>query len=212
MKKRVYTRAELEAIFHTSRTDSMRKSLKRAGYTFESGGRGADYWIEITDIPAPPSPYEEFMRREFDCGPQTNLAAAEAFFSLLLTNAEFCYYPATYQAQVLRKQYQIEVSDQTLRNWKKRLEEKNWFKVDSNDNQYYLCRKGEKPQAIDATIHNQAWKKFYSMIKNGENPGDARSKIFYEYGGMPRKQAKFAENGIEHIKLSELRSTLKKNA
>lgn len=40
LELRTYTRAELEAIFHTDRTDSFRRSLTRAGYTFKSGGRG----------------------------------------------------------------------------------------------------------------------------------------------------------------------------
>lgn len=38
--QRTYSRAELEAIFYTDRTDSIKRSLTRAGYTFESGGRG----------------------------------------------------------------------------------------------------------------------------------------------------------------------------
>lgn len=36
---RTYSRAELEEIFHTTRTDSMTRSLERAGYQFKSAGR-----------------------------------------------------------------------------------------------------------------------------------------------------------------------------
>ena len=37
---RTYTRAELQEIFQSNDTDVYRKALKRAGYTFESAGRG----------------------------------------------------------------------------------------------------------------------------------------------------------------------------
>lgn len=37
---KAYTRAELQEIFHSGRTDVYRSRLNRAGYTFESAGRG----------------------------------------------------------------------------------------------------------------------------------------------------------------------------
>ena len=70
LQLRTYTRAELEEIFHTTRTDTIKRSLQRAGYTFESGGRGKEFTITITGLPEPPTPFEAFAKREFACGPQ----------------------------------------------------------------------------------------------------------------------------------------------
>lgn len=102
LEQRTYNRTELEEIFHTSRTDSIKRSLSRAGYNFESAGRGKDFTITITALP-PPRPFKEFAKREFACGPQTNFDAMETFFSLLLFHPEFRYFPATYQSQFMKE-------------------------------------------------------------------------------------------------------------
>lgn len=60
LEKRTYNRKELEEIFHTSRTDSIKRSITRAGYSFESAGRGAEFSITITAVPLP-MPFKEFV-------------------------------------------------------------------------------------------------------------------------------------------------------
>ena len=97
LEQRTYSRTELEELFFTNRTDSIKRSLSRAGYCFESAGRGKNFTISITALPQP-TPFKEFAEREFACGPQTNFEAMETFFSLLLFHSEFRYFPATYQA------------------------------------------------------------------------------------------------------------------
>lgn len=207
---RTYTRAELQEIFHTDRTDIYRNTLKRAGYTFESGGRGQGYWIKITGLPEPPSEFEKFAKREFSCGPQTDFEAMQRFLFLLFFDKEYRYFPATYQKQFLKNHYQIEVSDETLRNWKKKLIELGWIAIDTDDAKYYACRKGQKPRGIEGEIHKAAWKQFYDRVSKGEDAGMVRGSIYHQNEGMPRKQFGFAENGIESEKLQELRNILKK--
>ncbi len=208
---RTYSREELEKIFNTDRTDTIKKRLERAGYGFENGGRGKDYWIKITALPEPPSAYEEFMRREFGYGPQTKLAEAEVLFGLLLTDNDFCYHPATYQSQLLKEQFGVELSAQTIRNWRKKLKGKNWFIDNESDCRYVLCRKGVKPEEIDAEVYKAAWREFFEAVRNGADPGQMRQRIYWRYGGMPRKQAKFTENALEQVKINELRSILSGN-
>lgn len=72
----------------------------------------------------------------------------ESFFSLLLFDSEFRYFPATYQAQFLKEQCNLSVSDQTLRNWKKKLIDLNWIAASDNDCRYYACRRGQKPPLL----------------------------------------------------------------
>lgn len=108
---RTYTRAELQEIFHSNDTDVYRNALKRTGYTFESGGRKQGYWIKITGLPKPPSPFELFAKREFSCGPQTNFEAMETHFFLLFYHPEYQFLPSNHQAKYLETNYKIEVSD-----------------------------------------------------------------------------------------------------
>lgn len=67
----------------------IKRSLQRAGYTFESGGRGKGYTITITGLPEPPTPFEEFIKREFACGPQTDFPAMQQHFFLLFYHPEY---------------------------------------------------------------------------------------------------------------------------
>ena len=145
---RSYTRAELETIFHTSRIDSIKRSLKRAGYKFETGGRGKDSWIRIVALPEPPTPFETFAKREFNCGPQTNFQAMEAHLFLLFYHPEYQFLPSNHQAKYLEDNYRITVSDQSLRNWQNLLIKKNWIAKDTDKVRYCLCRNGEPPREI----------------------------------------------------------------
>ena len=132
----------------------------------------------------------------------------ETFFSLLFFDSEFRYYPATYQAQLMREKLNIEVSDQSLRNWKKILIKLNWIAIDEEDCKYYSCRKNQKPVEIKMGEHKKAWREFYARVGKGENADIVWREIYYKYNGLPRKQRGFAENAIEHDKIQEFRQIL----
>ena len=212
LQLRTYTREELEEIFSTTRTDSIKRSLQRAGYTFESGGRGKGYTITITGLPDPPTPFEEFARREFECGPQTRIEDMETFFSLLFFHPDFRYYPGTYQSIFMKDNLNIHISAQTLRNWKKKLIDLNWIALDETDCRYYACRKEQKPTEMEMEQYKRSWRKFYEKVARGADPSAERKEIYYKNGGMPRKQCGFAENGVEYEKIDELRKSLFKSA
>lgn len=132
----------------------------------------------------------------------------EIFFSLLFFDSEFRYYTATYQAKYMKEKLNIEVSDQSLRNWKKILIKLNWIAIDEEDCKYYSCRKNQKPVEIKMEEHKKAWREFYARVGKGENADTVRREIYYKYNGLPRKQCGFAENAIEHDKMQEFRQIL----
>ena len=211
LEQRTYTRAELQEIFHSDDTDVYKGRLTRAGYVFEKGGRGPGYWIKITGLPKPPSEFEKFAKREFSSGPQTKLEVMQKFLFLLFYHEEYKYFPATYQAQFLKEVFRIKVSDQTLRNWKRKLIELNWIAIDNQDIRYYTCRRGQRPSGIEGEIHKAAWRQFYARVSKGEDAREVRRSIYYQNEGMPRRQFGFAENGIEFTKLQELRKILEES-
>ena len=208
LELRGYCRIELEEIFQTSRTDSIKRSLKREGYTFESSGRGKGYRITITALLDPPTPFEEFARREFDCGSRTNFKEMETHFFLLFYHPDYQFLPSNHQAKYLEENYGITVSDQSLRNWQKKLINLNWIAKDAEKVRYCLCKKGEPPREITAEQYKKAWNKYFSMIGNGMDRSNALHIIFEENEGMPRKQVGFTENALEQGKLHELRNIL----
>lgn len=208
LELKTYSRHELEQLFHTSRTDSIRRSLERAGYTFQSSGRGKTYQIQITALPSPPSEFAAFAQKHFDCGEQTNFDVMKLYLYLLFYHSEFRYFPAVYQSQYIKENYSIEISDQTLRNWRRKLEEKNLISTDEEDTRFYACRREQKPRAITEEEHKSAWREFYSRFEAGEHPDEVRKEIYYKNDGMPRKQYGFSENALEHEILAELHRIL----
>lgn len=208
LQLRTYNRAELEELFKTSRTDIIKRSLERAGYTFESAGRDKGYTITITGLPEPPTPFEVFARREFECGPQTNFQGIQQHFFLLFYDPEYQFLPSNHQAKFLEKKHGIKVSNQSLRNWQKLLINRNWIAKDKENVKYYLCRKGQRPREISKKEYSKAWQEFYARLGAGEDANDLRKEICNKYGGMPRKQCGLIENAIERDKLDELRGVL----
>ena len=208
LEQRTYTRAELQEIFRSDDTDVYKGRLKRAGYTFEKGGRGPGYWIKITGLPKPPSEFEKFAKREFSSGPQTNFRAMETHLFLLFYEPEYQFLPSNHQAKYLERNYKIMVSDQSLRNWQNLLIDRNWIAKDKEKVKYFLCRKGMAPREITEEEYKKAWHKYFALTANGINRSTALHIIYENCGGMPRKQCGFAENGIEFRKLQELRNIL----
>ena len=211
LTKRIYTRSELEGIFQTTRMDSVKRSLNRAGYKFTSSGRGNTYTIKITELPEEVSPFQSFIMQEFGCAPQTNFQAMEKYFFLLFYDSNYQFLPSNHQAKKLEEIYKITVSDQTLRNWKKLLLDKNWIAQDEEKVRYLLCKRDELPREITKEEFAAVWKEFYARKSKGENPEDIRKEIYYKLDGLPRKQVGFTENALEKEKLDTLRSLLLEN-
>ena len=208
LKLRVYCRLELEEIFQTSRTDSIRRSLNRDGYTFECSGWGKKYKITITALPDPPTPFEEFAMREFDCGPRTNFEGMETHFFLLFYHPDYQFLPSNHQTKFLEEHYGITVSDQTLRNWQNKLIDLNWIAKDKEKVRYCLCRKDETPREMTEEQYKKAWHKYFSLTGKGLDRSSALHMIYEENEGMPRKQVGFTENALKQDELQELRKIL----
>ena len=211
LTKRIYTRLELEEVFQTTRMDSVKRSLKRAGYKFTSSGPGDTYTIKITELPEKVSPFQSFIMQEFGCAPQTNFQAMQKYFCLLFYDLDYQFLPSNHQAQKLEEIYKITISDQTLRNWKKLLLNKNWIAQDEEKVRYLLCRRNELPREITKEEFAVPWKEFYARKSKGENQSDLLREISCKLGGMPRKQVGFTENALEKEKLEILHSLLLEN-
>lgn len=210
-EQRTYTRAELQEIFKSDDTDVYRKALKRMGYIIESGGKMQNYWIKIIGLPEPPSEFEKFAKREFSSGPQTNFKAMEAHLFLLFYEPEYQFLPSNHQAKYLERNYNIEVTDQSLRNWQNLLIERNWIAKDKEKIKYFLCRKGVPPREITEEEYKKAWHKYFALTAKKVDRSTALHIIYEDCEGMPRKQCGFAENGIEFRKLQELGKILECN-
>ena len=197
LQKGAYTRDELEAIFGTKRTDSMKRSLLREGYKFDCSGRGQNYTITITGLPDAPPPFEEFIMRELGCSKQTNFRARQHQLFLIFEEPDYRFFPYKYQAMILKEKYGIEISGQALSNWEKKLIDKNWFSRGGDRIAYFLCRSEQAPQEISEETYKAAWNYFYGLREEGIPDNAARKMMYYKYGGMPLKKLGILENGIE---------------
>lgn len=162
-------------------------------------------------MPKPPNEFEIFAKREFSCGPQTNFKAMETYLFLLFNAPDYEFLPSNHQARYLKKNYGIEISDQSLRNWQRLLIDREWIAKDKESARYYLCRKGQSPREITADEYRRAWNKYFALIAKGISRKSALHIIFEEYDGIPRKQVGLIQNAFYLDKLQELWNTLDGN-
>lgn len=134
----------------------------------------------------------------------------EIHFFLLFYEPEYQFLPSNHQAKYLESNYEITVSDQSLRNWKNLLVDRNWIAEDKGKVKYCLCRKGVPPREITETEYKKAWHKYFSLTAEGVDRSTALHTIYENCGGMPRKQFGFSENALELNKLQELHQILEK--
>ena len=113
-----------------------------------------------------------------------------------------------HQARYLEENFNITITDATLRNWQKILINHNWIAKDKDKVKYVLCRKGESPREMTEEQYKKAWHKYFALVGTGVSRSDSLHTIYLKNGGMPRKQIGFTENALESAKLQELRNIL----
>ena len=112
LEKRKYTRSELIEIYKTDRLDAIKARIQRAGYIFQSSGRGKDYTMEILDLPKEDE-LKQYCREILGFSAQTDFTKLKYFLFFFLQNEEFMTLQFNQMAQVMRD-HGITISEQTL--------------------------------------------------------------------------------------------------
>ena len=115
-----YTREDLMEIFNTTRIDSIKRSLDRLGYKYETAGRGKTYTLTITETP---DPFKMFCINELGISAQSDFTILRTFFYYFFCDEEFQSLPIGEMERILIEEGKP-ITRKTLSKWIKYLENK----------------------------------------------------------------------------------------
>ena len=188
LEKRIYSRSELIEIFKTNRLDAIKARIRRAGYVFTEKGRGADYNLEIQDLPREDQ-FKRYCVETLRFSPQTDFSKLKHFLFFFLQDEEFMTLQYNQMAQVLR-QHGFSISPQTISNYFQHLQSIGWVFTDTFDYVYFLYddNLGET-KYISREEYCAINKEFWQLIKIDHlSWSDAYKVIKKRYGSKPRKR------------------------
>lgn len=189
LEKRVYTRAELVELFKTSRLDAIKSRIQRAGYVYSDNGRGANYTLEILDLPKG----EEFKRYCIDVlgyDPRTDFEKLKVFLYYFLADDEFMTLQHNEMSWILEKNTGIRISPATISNYYDRLKARGWAEHCPSDYVYYIYDSTlTENRYISREEYCAIYREFWELVR--KNNGDfqkAETRIKAKYGNKPKKR------------------------
>ena len=190
LEKRKYTRSELIEIYKTDRLDAIKARIQRAGYIFQSSGRGKDYTMEILDLPKEDE-LKQYCREILGFSAQTDFTKLKYFLFFFLQNEDFMTLQFNQMAQVMRD-HGITISDQTISTYFNHLRSIGWIYMDHFDFVYFLYDEGqEQMRYITREEYCEINKEFWQLIKGKKYTWkEAAAEIRRKYGNKPRKRPK----------------------
>ena len=208
LEKRVYTRAELVDLFKTSRLDAIQGRIRRAGYVYTDTGRGANYTLEILDLPKG----AEFKRYCIDVlgyDPRTDFEKLKVFLYYFLADDEFMTLQRNEMSWILEKQTGIRISPATISNYFDRLAARGWADHCPSDYVYYLYdpNLGEN-RYISREEYCAIYREFWDIVRANNQDFDlAHTRIKKKYGNKPKKRPREMKTAFfnkEYLELWEI--------
>lgn len=190
LEKRKYTRSELIEIYKTDRLDAIKARIQRAGYIFQSSGRGKGYTMEILDLPKEDE-LRQYCREILGFSAQTDFTKLKYFLFFFLENEEFMTLQYNQMAQVMND-HGIEITQQTISNYFQHLQTIGWIHIGRFDYVYFLYDEAQgETRYISREEYCAINKEFWQLIKGQKYTWqEAAAEIRRKYGNKPRKRPK----------------------
>ena len=198
-----YTREDLMDIFNTTRIDSIKRSLDRLGYKYQTAGRGNNYTLTITETP---DPFKMFCINELGVSAQSDFTILRTFFYYFFCDEEFQSLPVGEMERILIEEGKP-ITRKTLSKWIKYLENKDIIHFDSSECIYYttLMIDGKKYiEEITKEEYSNAWKKYWGVRNNGGDWNTAFNAMCKVNGGTVFKKPVIIENAFSTNLISDL--------
>ena len=193
-----YTRAEIAEALNVNLADTnhfkrnVEAKLMKWGYSYEYSRKE----VKITQIPTTADErLAELLIREYDIDVQIDTYAFSAFLYSIVVFPEFASMPWEERVNWLKEEFEIEVSDRTLRTWCSRLIDSNTIAKDNsyktrwitgyfNDEKYRMLVDGNKELEESADRYQKD--KFrlldeYSYLDNKEKWETVRKELWNKY-------------------------------
>jgi hypothetical protein len=188
---RKYSKSELSQILKTNNNQSMKRKLERWGISFTEKGRGNNLEITITSIA---NPFKVYCITELEMGANTDFQKVRNLYYAFFNDDEFRAMPDEVKERRMRDNGKP-VSRQTIADYLRKLDDKNYIKLNTGDYIYYFAYK-ENQRIVERQEYIKAWHEYWKDIDNGLYSREAIGNMIWNYGGVARKQEKPEINGI----------------
>lgn len=205
----VYTKQDLVDVFHTDRMDSIKRSLDRAGYKYETNKKnGKNLRLTITAIPG--DPFKTFCVDKLGIPAQSDFRILKTFFYYFFCDEEFQQLPDEEAVRVLEDMNK-KMCRQTIAKWRKFLLDKN-IVVESNcEYMYFVSFTIEGivyTEKITRELYLAAIKEYWDVKKSGGSWDECSAAMRKVSGGKVFKKAKIEENGFYNELIDALVKTM----
>ena len=206
LELRVYSKAELVEIFGTEDTQGLKRKMQRYGIEFQTAGRGSTLTFNIIKTE---DPFKVFCIDELGYDGRTDFRKLRDFLYCFINDDEFRAMPDEVKAHRMAEAGKP-MCRQTIANYIAKLDKMNLINRNTGDFIYYFAYKDTQRIATHAE-YVEAWKQYWMDKGNGADSMEAIWNMRFNHGGVARKQAIPAINGIYLDTMSQLNDIICKS-
>ncbi len=153
LEKKTYSLKEIKKIMNIQRTETLLTRLTAQGYEYQQSNN----IIYIKELPDIEHELKQLLVEKFNLSILINVKAFAAFFFKLTNDESYLAMPWDLRSEVLKNEFNIEISAHTLRSYMKKLTDLNLFIKDKSISSPYgtFYQDGVKKQ-IKVTSQNEA--------------------------------------------------------
>ena len=203
LKMATYTKDDLVKEFHTDRMDSIKRSLDRLGYKYETNKKnGKNLRLTITKLP---NMFKAFCISELGIPAQSDFRLLRNFFYYFFCDEEFQQLPIGEMERILEAEGK-KISRQTISKWIEFFKSKNII----NESQEYLYFATIKTDISTESLritkeeYVEAWKRYWNIRREGGSYNEAFNAMCGVNGGVVFKKPMIEENGFYNNLLDSL--------
>ena len=196
---RSYTKQELSQMLSTRSKQGVDRKLQRYGVEFDVCGWGDTTTYTIKSIS---DRFKLYAIIELGCAGNTDFRKLRNVYYHYFEDEVFRAMPDEVK-EVRLHEIGEGVSRQAIAGYIQKLVDRNMVSRHTDDFIYYFAVR-QKQRITDRAEYNQAWHEYWIDRDNGFASVDAICRMYGKYGGVARKQAIPAINGIYNKEIEDM--------
>lgn len=186
-----YSKPELTKMFRTKDMQGLQRKMQRYGIAFSVSGRGEQANFRIDGLK---DPFKVYAVLHLQCDANTDFHKLRNFYYYYFNDEEFMAMPDEVKEHRMRECGK-DISRQTIAGYVRKLVQYDMISRNTDTYIYYFAFQ-HKQIMTDRAEYRQAWHEYWIDRENGFSSFDAICRMRTKYGGVARKQAIPAINGI----------------
>lgn len=187
----IYSKPELSQMFGTRAMQGLKRKMERYGIVFSISGQGERANFRIENMK---DPFKVYAILHLDCDANTDFRKLRNFYFYYFNDDEFMAMPDEVKEHRMRECGK-DISRQTIAGYVQKLVQHDLISRNTDNYIYYFAFQ-QQQRITDRAEYCQAWHEYWIDRDNGFNSVDAICRMYGKYGGVARKQAVPAVNGI----------------